>query len=324
MHPVRLNVLRKAYPKDDCLSAVSTAGLPDYGIASGTPLIVTNEALVAAIPHRIVNSLGLDLKMQLNKSGGYSYIIGKNGKNSKVSLAELYSIVHTHTDEVLAHSVSRLRVLDAFGAGLSGCDHTLFNLPSKKVAVLPSPPLFWEDGLILETTSVCELVGTNDLATKIHNMLSAHRYVTYCYKDFSRNSVGDVIEDIRILLGYSVQNYPIFRCYSWPDFADMSVLLDVCSITFFRLSDTTAVYDRKKAVGYAVDIFACSSQMNSIANMPGSIMLVRFVFNADRENLFAVDGEVINSGRWPNKGSIADALSYTRTILLKNSPRTIV
>jgi hypothetical protein len=126
------------------------------------------------------------------------------------------------------------------------------------------------------------------------------------------------VKELKKLMGSLIAKYPIFKCYSWTEYVDAYVLTDVYSITFFKLSDALTIYDSKKAKGFAVDIFAGSSQIKTINDMPGATMLVRFVFNIDKENLITIDGEQIK--RWPDKGKLDDALNYAAMFLGKNTP----
>lgn len=317
MHPVRLNALRKAYPRDNCLSAISMVNFQDQGMPLGTPMIISNEPFAASIPGHILDDfeLGKGLKVDPYLD---PYLPSDKSKREKLSLAEIAKFAPGRVGEILVHNLAKIKVLNMFPYRGDGWDHSYFNCNPKNVIIVPTPTLFWDEGFVCEVSSIYGVMGGEDPATKIYSMLETYRYVTYCYSDFRKDKVGMAIKELKRLISSLIAKYPVFKCYSWTDYVDAYVLTDVYSITFFRLSDALTIYDSKKAKGFAVDIFAGSSQIRTIDDMPGASMLVRLIFNIDRENLFTIDGEKIN--RWPDKGKLEDALEYTAMFLGKNSP----
>lgn len=316
MHPIRLNALRKAYPKDSCLSAISMISFVDQHLPLGTPLLITNEPFAPAIPAHIADEFNLSIDQ---KSGAYYYLGEKGKSKERASLVEISNLVPGHIGEVLQHSLSKIKILNFFPHRSDGWDHTYLTCNPKHVAITSVPPLIWDDGFICEIENVCGLMGGDNPAVKIYDMLESYRYVTYCYSGFNKHKTAEIFKDFKKLLGFLTAKYPVSKCYSCTEYMEACVLMDICSISFFRLSDVITIYDSKKAYGMAMDIFACSSQIKNINEMPGATMLIRFVFNIDKENLYTIDGEKIN--RWPDKGRIEDGLGYAINFLAKNSPQ---
>jgi hypothetical protein len=316
MHPVRLRLLRNAYPKENCLSAISMHRFGDYDVPLGTPLVIYSDPFSAAIPGHVVEELGLDLS---SRNGGYYYFGDKAKDKTKTTLTELYRITEKYTDEVLQHSLSKIRVINLFPSRADGWDHSYFNIVPKSIMIMPKVPLFWDDGFICEVDNIQGVMGDENPAKKIREMLNSYRYVTYCFSNFNKSKVSSVMNQIKGIISSIALKYPVYKSYSSIEYSESYLLMDVCAISFFRLSDVITIYDYRRADGMAVDIYAASSQLKSTNDMPGATMLTRFIFNIDKENLQSIDGEKIV--RWNDRGKLDDGLASVHSFLNKNTPQ---
>lgn len=314
MHPKRLELLRKAYPKDNCLSAISMFRLNDYDVPLATPLIINMDPFTAALSSELAEEAGF-IKNFL--SAGHYYL----DEQKRITLARVAEIVPKHIDNVLVTSLSKIKAINLFPSRGDGWDHSYFNLNPKSITVIPVKPLIWDNGYICEVESILGILGNRNIIDQVQELLRSYRYVTYSINKPTKNKIAEIMKELSFVISLLAKSFPANKCYSAVDYNEAYLLMDGLAVTFYKLSDVIAIYDYKRINGVAVDIYACSNQINQINDMPGAVMLYRFIFNADKENLFSIDGETIS--RWGERTiPISDAVSRINTFLNKNTPQT--
>ena len=127
-----------------------------------------------------------------------------------------------------------------------------------------------------------------------------------------------MIEDTNVILNSLGKAYP-YNLSSFQSILDgIRNLIDVVSISFYRLTDVTAIFDSKRAIGMGVDIFLTNSLCTAKDMAKGGKNITyRFLFSTSNENIFSIDGEAIQR---PSSCSTEAAMRYVHNIMNENVP----
>jgi hypothetical protein len=141
-----------------------------------------------------------------------------------------------------------------------------------------------------------------DISTPLA-LLQKKRYVTYVMTGASQSNVKGVITMIDALINALNKNYSQSVAFCTPN---IRALVDVVTISFYRMEDMVAVFDKSKK-GIGIEIYLTNSVWKSNEIVEKSAAY-RFLFSKSKENLFTIDGEQIKRSSDMNTGSAIEIL----------------
>lgn len=144
--------------------------------------------------------------------------------------------------------------------------------------------------------------------------LKTNRFLNYTYYDIKRSNVNEVIDNITEIirsLASGYQNSTSFYYCEEHKGRGSRVLVDVVSISFYKLADVVPIFNHRKLEGVCMEIFLTNSELKEKAVLEqNKFLTVRFLFTKHRENVFSIDGE-------PVKRPYDKTVAHTTKVLFK-------
>lgn len=336
MYDKKIQYLRDKYPKDDCFSIMVLGG--SSSVQVGTPAIAKltpfaidtspyirekrmfniyapesdsqdSESAEPAIehmddqlpdtPHIVLD--GKRIALPRSKSG-----------NIKVRAKDLIKMDPMEVKTLLKHKVSKMNVLVPFGCIPNSDDYLQIKLPPSKIHFDGKMPLIFDEGHSFETKRLSDVHSKHEIknfAEMSHEALKNHRYLNYTFVDVAQSNKKYMLEDINSIFNSLKSAYPEnVSFFQHTNFSKMRCLVDTISISLYRLEDTTAIFDVRRADGLAAEIFLTNSAQDVYdMGKEARSATYRFFFSKSRENIFTIDGELI---RRQNDRPTLDALHH--------------
>jgi len=259
------------------------------------------------------------------------YVMKKKLKTKKVeeeevvntTVAELYKLEDIQkANNILRSSVGRINVLFYFNCYPHEDTHYSHTFTPGQIYFNGKKALIYDDGLIIESDRLSDIHRKgeiNNLAEVISESLKEHRYINYTFRNISTANTKYLLEDINTIFNSLKKTYKEHSTfyYSDPEMALRS-LIDVVSISFYRLDDAIAIFDSKTSSGICSEIFLTSSSHTEKNIMEhGRTATYRFLFSTSKENLFTIDGERINR---PFNEKVPKSLTYALNTIAREAP----
>lgn len=240
----------------------------------------------------------------LNGTGIKSRLFKILSRQDKITALDLYKMDIDTVNEVL-HSLN-----------LSATVTTLFNprnssnneYIARLSRTITTNELYFDGRrpLIFDKFSNVELKRLSDVHTKneirnfpdvVNAYLQKNRFLNYVFTGVARSNTKALTKDLRNIFGSLRDKYPTNLCVHSGNasLAGLRRLIDVVSVSFYKLEDVIPIFDFKRSSGVAVEVFLTSSCCDSgDITTDGTSHTTRFLFSESRENVITIDGETIN------------------------------
>jgi hypothetical protein len=310
MYLKKAEYLKSIYPTKDCISAVTTT-ITDNGALVGTPCIVQISPFTTNLFSLFDDSLAIT-KNPKKKS---------DEKSSLTGAKELYGMTIAEANALIHRYTSKLRALFVFSTANNYNDFFTSTLQSKSIYFSGIKPIISDEGKRFDISRLSDVHNKQELgdfAEMTYNSLQDHRYINYTFTGVAKSNKKYMTEDINTIFNSLETSYP-FHLSSFQSVHDgLRSLIDVVSISFYRLTDVTAIFDSKRSIGMGVDVFLTSSA-HTVKNMSdaGRSITYRFLFSASGENIFTIDGEVIQR---PSSAATQSIKNKIYSVMGRNVP----
>jgi len=151
---------------------------------------------------------------------------------------------------------------------------------------------------------------------KIIKLLKQYRYVNYELRNINNLNSKSILSMLNNMITMFSKKYPYKLCvyiYGNPQ----RILVDVLSISFYKMIDVMPIFDYKLARGIAIELFFTNSTCKAKQiETPHSYAVVRLVFSQYKDNLITIDGEQVHRSF---QCSIKQAFDENITYVLLNS-----
>jgi len=328
MYVKKIEYFQEMYPEKNCLSGMLINNV-DH-LAVGTPCVaIINPFNICKWPEP-----GPSFKSPKSK---YQYgfddepILDGDSSNTtkpkteKTHASDLYKMDQSEMNKIFHRSVSRADVLFLFNARSYNNDFYNKTVVSKCIRLSKKKPIIYDTSRHISLYRLADVYDSeelNNFPTIIAEDLKSFRYTNYTFSDVSRSNIRYMIEDINKIFNILTKVYKYATCFYQYTGEPTRLLIDTVSIGFYQLNDVIPIFDNKRSDGLCIEIFLTNSR-KSITNIIHnySSMTYRFILSASKENVFTIDGELIQR---PNDTTIGSALSRLSTRLAEDSPNDTV
>lgn len=292
MYLKKVEFLKGIHPEEECISAVTTA-MTDNGTLVGTPCIVRIEPFSSKSLRISFGTKTFDNPLGVVKSTKKTSSKGSDIINAK----DLYGMSIAEANDLIYKYISKLKTLFIFSASNNYHDYYTHILNSRSIYFSGTKPIILDECKRFNVARLSDVHSQQELsnfAKMTYNSLQDHRYINYTFINVAKSNKKYMTEDINAIFNSLETSYP-YNMSSFQSVHDgIRSLIDVVSISFYRLTDVTAIFDSKRAIGMGVDVFLTNSA-HSAEDMAsaGKSITYRFLFSAFSENIYTIDGEVI-------------------------------
>lgn len=298
MYSKKLEFFRKRYSRESLVSGMTTQKVNN--IPAGSP------------------SLGiLDSDTPLLKSRASS----KRGSSN--TLKELLKIIKegdvVQINEALRQMVGKLNVLQLFSLENGMADYRSTILESSGFYYNQKPPLIYDVFSTVEMERLGDHIkDIGALPLQIYDQLKKDRFINYTFRNITRSNSLGIREDLEDIVKALSKEYPNKISFFQHTGDGNRVLLDLMSVSFYRLDDVIPMFDYRKSEGMSMEVLLTNSELG-IDNIirSGRSLIFRFLFTKHRENAFSIDGGPIKR---PSDTIVKDATKYIYSLLERESP----
>lgn len=326
MYLKKVEYLKSLWPPENCISAITTVETTNRA-SVGTPCIASIKPFAAdkinapirgfPSPNRseIRGEIRVRAEDQAQPAGdgynrGYSRdnykkrslspppgMSSKGSKKKATCAKDLYKMDISKANDLIRNCVSKTNVLFAFSTHNDYIDYYTTSIYGHQIYFNGVKPIILDDGKRFELSRISDVHNKTDLnnfAEMTYNSLQDNRYINYTFTDVMESNKRYMMEDVNLIFGSLKEAYPhnisCFRTLS----DGLRGLIDVVSISFYRLPDVVAVFDFNNMVGVGVEVLMTNSLYDAKAVSKGEQSVThRFLFSSTRENLFTIDGESV-------------------------------
>lgn len=298
MYSKKLEYFQKLYNKKWLISGIVTQ--KGYGMPIGSPSIGILDSHTPLLKHR-------------------------NGpkKSNPDILKELLEIIKegsvAEVNEELRRVVSEFNVLCLFALANERADY--------QFTVLRPDGFYYNRKLplIYDVFSTVELKRLGDhikdvglLPLQVYNQLKKDRFINYTFRDIARSSSLGIKEDFGAIVKALSKEYPNKTSFFQHTGNGNRALLDLMSVSFYRLDDVIPMFDYKRSEGVSMEVLLTNSELGADDIVKGGRSLIfRFLFTKHRENAFSIDGELVKR---QSDTTVKDVAKYICDLLERESP----
>ena len=313
MYLKKAEYFKSIYPEEECISAVTTA-MTDNGTLVGTPCIAQIRPFTSKLYSSNFAEMTFDRK-------GKAYKKESEEKQDMTNAKDLCGMSLTEANDLIHRYISKLKTLFIFSTSNNYNDFYTSNLHSKFIYLSGIKPIILDEGKRFNIARLSDVHGKQELADfteMTYNSLQDHRYINYTFTNVAKSNKRYMAEDINTIFNGLETAYP-YHMSSFQSVRDgVRNLIDVVSVSFYRLTDVTAIFDSKRAIGMGVDVFLTNST-HTVKDMSsaGKGITYRFLFSVSSENIFTIDGEAIIR---PSSISTQSARNKVHGVISNNVP----
>jgi hypothetical protein len=298
MHRTKAEYLRQRYSEKNCFSAITMVEANQMIV--GTPCIVDIH-LPNVHKHKDKHELKVH-DVRPKRARGLPYpkrmdtpII--KDRNISVNAKELYDMSIVEANTVLQTTKSAAEAMFVFNTNAHHNDFYIYTLYTNNVYFTGKKPLMYDNGISYEIKHLSDIHNSEDIENfgeTIYNKLKKNRYINYTFTGVTTSNKKHVLDDINTIFDNLKEVYPKHSTFFLYTPKNIRSLLDVVSISFYRIEDVIAIFDHKRTHGMCVEIFLTNSTYDhKQIVMENATATYRFLFAKSRENIFTVDGEII-------------------------------
>lgn len=333
MYLEKLKFFHNKYPEDKCISGITTSRINDIPV--GTPCMIIIE------PFNMFDADGTTGVVSVGRnsfrpqppprgSGPYQSYVKHEGpppkskpdKKSTVSDLRKLAEKDIHkANRVIASSVSKANLFLQFAIYNSSNDYHSCLINTRNFYINDLVPLIYDTcnhTRLHRLSDVHDRLEISNFPDILNEALRKYRYINYTFMDIAKSNKRYILEDINSI--YNVLNRAYkYRISTFQFPSDrMSTMLDVLSISFYRMRDVIPVFDSRRSDGICMEMFATNSRLKGDSLMyDHNSATFRFIFAKSKENLFTIDGETLKR---PCDMGASDALVRVTDMIVQEVP----
>lgn len=326
MYKTKLEYFRKLHPEKNCFSAITMTSVNTAMIS--TPILVnmapfSPERSVAGAPRRPPFDVerALREKRALRDRNGplrddpfpadLADILIYNGPAHKlgpsmcklpqdvVTAKDFYKMDRDMVNEILRAYKFKANALFLFNIDEGYKDYNTSKVMSYQIYFDGRPPLIYDEGHHVELERLGDVYSKQqlkDFPEIVNGLLRENRYLNYTFSGVAASNRKYLFEDINAMVNTLRGEYSFNVCFFQTMVRNhLRNLIDTVSISLYRLEDVIPIFDFKRSVGVAVEVFlTASTNTVSEVSVEGTASTHRFLFSSSKENVFSIDGEPIS------------------------------
>jgi len=155
-------------------------------------------------------------------------------------------------------------------------------------------PIIYDNNLYMKPENFKRDVNSvKDFSLYIKSLLKTYRFVNYTIGNIGKSNINSIRSDIELII-ISLMNTYKYNTNLHRYVAETPLpLLDVVSISFYKIEDVIAIFDYKRLDGICMELSFTSSDYEIDINNRYNTTTYRFIFSKYKDNLFTIDGESI-------------------------------
>ena len=299
MYLEKLKFFHTQYPEDKCISGITTTQF--NGVPVGTPGMIRVDPFHIFDPDSKPTEMKTIGQPRWAPSGEdlSSPPPGeKSGKKSSgLDLRKIAEENVRKANRIISSSISKATLFLPFAVHSSDIDYQSCMIHTRNFHINGSVPLIYDKCKHMKMQRLSDIHDTSEISSfsdVLSESLKEYRYVNYTFVDLARSTKKYILEDLNTLYNALSRAYSYkVSIFQFPH-DRLNAILDVLSISFYRIADVIPIFDSKRSEGICMEIFAANSRMTSDTLMrEHNAATFRLLFAKSKENLFTIDGEVI-------------------------------
>jgi len=210
-------------------------------------------------------------------------------------------------------------ILFLFNIYSDSADFIITDAKMNKIYYIDDKPLIYDSysSMLLESSRKSTI--NDDILEQLKDQLNNNRFVNYVFEDVKLSNVNNVILNIKKIINILDRNYSNNASFYQYTRTGSRILIDTVSISFYKIKDVIPVFNYKKSDGMCMEIMLTNSDLKGESLIGQNYsMIYRFLFGKYKENIFSIDGELINR---PNEASISHTTVELYKLLKKSVPK---
>ena len=255
--------------------------------------------------------IGSPCIIDLNVSNHKKHFLDK-GEDSEISL---------DMKRPLKDESTQATVLFLFNNNNDYVDIVISNNRLSKICYTDDKPLIYDSYNSILLDSSKENVISNGIFDQIKNQLNNSRFVNYMFEGVKSSNVNNVILNIDKIVTELLMNYKNTTSFYYYPYTDSRVLVDVVSISFYKIRDVIPIFNYRKSEGICMEIMMTNSDVKDNQFVKeGYSMTYRFIFAKYSENIFSIDGEPVKR---INDIGVKESIASSYSLLKRSTPKDV-
>ena len=320
MYLKKVEYLESIHPSKDCISVIVTSGISD---ADGKSMIIPIGApcTMRISPFSSANFSGFYGLYTNSPSRRKKQPASKDKKDPGHCAKDLYAMDVVEANKLIHNYVRKSKALFMFPTDPKHGDFSLSNVSGRSVYFSGIKPILSDNFSRYDLHRLSDVHSKEDIngfAEMTADALLRNRYINYTFVDVAESNKKYMLEDINTIFNNLRKVYKHNVSFFQSIFANNRSLLDIVSISFYRLADATAIFDSRNASGMVVEVLMTNSLCTpSDMGIAGKSSTYRFFFSSSSENVFTIDGLRVHR---PGDCPTDNALLYMYKALSTNVP----
>ena len=312
MYLEKAEYLKKVYPIDDCISAITTTEVDHIPV--GTPCIVYIKPFST-----LTDKKSLFFREDRPK-------LTRKDKHTNIVVAkDLYNMDLAKANNLLYEHIDNVQTLFIFNAANSTIDYRVSNLEIGHIYFNGIKPIMIDNIGRYDLQRLSDVHSKNELdnfAEMTYESLRNNRYINYTFMDVAKSNQKYMMEDINTIFNSLRKTFTYNLSFFQSPADTIRNLIDIISISFYRLTDVTAIFDYKRSIGMGVEIFLTNALYKpKDMRVPSRSVTYRFLFSKSSEDVLTIDGERIHRLSMCPTDIVVNAV---HDVISKNTPNDIV
>ena len=299
MYIKKVEYLQHRYPLDRTISGMSLMEIESLIV--GTPVIGKIDPFMAVIE---------------SDEGIVAYY---KDENKRATAMDLRNEDPKTVNKILAHSVNKMAIMQMFCSQRGCYDYNEFIVNGSNFHFSNEILLIYDEGYRVTTEWISDVIGKSelrDIGGFLSGHLRSHRYFNITLTGLGMSKKARLMTEINTLINTLRSEYPHSRG-SIQNTDIPRYLVDIMSISFYKLVDVIPIYDIHRTKGIMVEFTLTSSGLNGDTAVLGA-QSYRFIFSKSKDGVFTIDGEKIKR---PSESPTDKCAELVCNILANSMPR---
>ena len=314
MYKKRVEHFKAMFPEKNCIGGITTNSIHSNTV--GSPCMANIRPFSPKISD--IDEI-YKVRIEQLMSGPENTIDGR-----KILFANnLYDIdVHAARD-LIRSSVKEIELVIPFNLDRNRDNFVGLITSSDNIFFNATKPLIFDDNkyMNIDTDELDDNDSPDKLLDILINDLKEFRYVNIVIDDIYESNKSIVRKLLKSIMSKLFKIYKAKVCiYNTNLVQSSSILLNVVSISSYKLKDMIPIFDAKHTDGIGIEIEISNSCIDCKSSISKSCVY-RFVFSKSRDNILIIDGESIKR---PLDMPVMDCIEPALAKLLLNTPNNKV
>lgn len=323
MYSKKLEYFKEKYEKENCASGIITTTIEWFPV--GSPCIVSANSFNT---RRKVVAIDPD-EPQSASFDSFSEPVLDSAKKpaspKRASMMDLHEMARNgqvdEANDILHGAVTSVGTLFLFPNWNDRFTHFNNSIHSRQFRLNGITPLIFDDNfkqiIPASLDDLNKRKNFSSVAGAALEYLKTYRYVNYVLNGVAESNKKAIVDSIGWLFDGLCYRFPVNTCFGQHSETRARILIDTICVSFYRLSDVIPLFDYK-TVGLGMELLMTNSQMSGAEMIRRDLSpCYRFLFSETRENVFTIDGDVIER---PNDIKVTNALGYIEKMIKNEVP----